>query len=220
MFSRHRRGAFFLTASQHYYHMHDQHKFSAQAFASMAFELHRHTRPLDGEDDEDLQERPADGASVLSSCSSYGSMPALVHVHTGEVHVEPEWKRTRVFRRGVWEDITRGDGDTTRGDGDTEDTGEPAPYAHDGHCHLVTASWIRYWCHAYSIQRSGRRYVDVTHGGGATMVLQANDTNMHEQLRKEYIALMSSGEEYTLVGHETPVEPQHGHKLVRGKSSR
>ena len=156
----------------------------------MAWELERHTWPVDG---EDATTSVGEGPLVLRRGS-----PALDEA-TGEIQEEPEWKRTRVFRRGVWEDITRGDGDTTRGDGDTEDTGEPAPYAHDGHCGVVTASWIRYWSDAYSIQRSGRRYVDVTHGGGATMVCQANDTNMHEQLRKEYIALMSSGEEYTLV---------------------
>ena len=183
MFSRHRWGAFFLIVSQHYYHMHDQHKFSAQAFASMAFELHRHTRPLDGEDDEDLQERPADGASVLSSCSSYGSMPALVDVHTGEVHVEPECKGNECSD-GVWEDIARGDGDTTRGDGDAEDTGELTLRVYDGQFGVNTAHWGGHWGDDYlenlmneDLKKSVCQVIviqeaDITHGGGATMVAQ------------------------------------------------
>ena len=138
-------GAFFLIASQHYYHMHDQHRFSAQAFASMAWELNRHTWPVDG---EDATTSVGDGASVLSSCSSYGSMPALENVHTGEVHVEPECKGNECSD-GVWEDITRGDGDTTRGDGDAEDTGEPTRRGHDGHFGVVTANWGGHWGDAY-----------------------------------------------------------------------
>jgi hypothetical protein len=111
--------------------MHDQHKFSAQAFASMAFE------------------QGADGASVLSSCSSYSSMPALVDVHTGEEHVEPEYIGN-ACSCGVWDDNTRGDGDTTRGDGDTtrgdgEETGGPPRRGHDGHFGVVTANWGGHW---------------------------------------------------------------------------
>jgi hypothetical protein len=156
----------------------------------MAFELHRHTRPLDGEDDEDLQERPADGASVLSSCSSYGSMPALVDVHTGEVHVEPECKGNECSD-GVWEDIARGDGDTTRGDGDAEDTGELTLRVYDGQFGVNTANWGGHWGYAYLEERLGRGYVDITHGGGATMVAQTIDTDHHEAVRKRFIELVT-----------------------------
>jgi hypothetical protein len=181
-------GAFFLTASQHYYHMHDQHKFSAQAFASMAFE------------------QGADGASVLSSCSSYSSMPALVDVHTGEEHVEPEYIGN-ACSCGVWDDNTRGDGDTTRGDGDTtrgdgEETGGPPRRGHDGHFGVLTANWGGHWgddylenhmnedlkktvCQVIVIQEA-----DITHGGGATMVAQTIDTNHHEAVRKRFIELV------------------------------
>jgi hypothetical protein len=74
----------------------------------MAWELERHTWPVDG---EDATTSVGEGPLVLRRGS-----PALDEA-TGEIQEEPEWKRTRVFRRGVWEDITRGDGDTTRGDG-------------------------------------------------------------------------------------------------------
>ena len=165
--------------------MHDQHQFSAQAIASMAWELNRHTRPVDG---EDATTSVGDGASVLSSCSSYGSMPALENVHTGEVHVEPECKGNECSD-GVWEDITRGDGDTTRGDGDAEDTGEPTRRGHDGHLAVLGANMARYWGHAYLEEQLGRAYIDITHGGGATTVAQANDSDHHQNIRKRFLEL-------------------------------
>ena len=160
----------------------------------MAWEMKRHTWPLDGEDDEDLQAWPVDAASVLSPCSSYGSMPSLEEVSTGEVHDEPEFNGNG-YSYDVWEDKTRGDGDTTRGDGDAEDTGESTGTGHGGRISMVgvggyfTRNWIRNSCDAYSVQRSGRGYNDIIHGGGSTMICQPTDTNMHEQLRKRYNAL-------------------------------
>ena len=72
--------------------MHDQHQFSAQAFASMAWELNRHTWPVDG---EDATTSVGDGAAVLSRCPSYAatSITPALDEETGEVH------------GGVWEDI-------------------------------------------------------------------------------------------------------------------
>jgi hypothetical protein len=37
----------------------------------------------------------------------------------------------------------------------------------------------------------GRGYIDITHGGGVTMVAQPNDTDHHEHLRKRYIELQT-----------------------------
>ena len=39
--------------------------------------------------------------------------------------------------------------------------------------------------------RLGRGYIDITHGGGVTMVAQPNDTDHHEHLRKRYIELQT-----------------------------
>jgi len=165
--------------------MHDQHQFSAQAFASMAWELNRHTRPVDG---EDATTSVGDGASVLSRCSSFASMPSLEEVATGGVHDEPECKGNECSD-GVWEDITRGDGDTTRGDGDAEDTGEPTRRGHDGHLAVLGANMARYWGHAYLEEQLGRAYIDITHGGGATTVAQTNDSDHHQNIRKRFLEL-------------------------------
>ena len=70
---------------QHYYSMHDQHKFSAQAFASMAWELNKQTWPVDGED------LPDD----ISRCPSHASTsitPALVDLATGDMYAGLVWK--------------------------------------------------------------------------------------------------------------------------------
>ena len=88
--------------------MHDEQTFPVQAFASMACELNRHTWPVDG---EDATTSVGDGPAVLSRCPSYAatSITPALDEETGEVH------------DGVWEYITRGDGDTTRGDGEASE---------------------------------------------------------------------------------------------------
>ena len=88
--------------------MHDEHRFSVQAFASMDWENNKRTWPCDG---GDATTSVGGGAAVLSRCPSYAATsitPALDEA-TGEVHDECSG------------DITRGDGDTTRGDGEAKD---------------------------------------------------------------------------------------------------
>jgi hypothetical protein len=127
-------------------------------------------------------------ASIMYLKIGWLPMQALENVHTGEVHVEPECKGNECSD-GVWEDITRGDGDTTRGDGDAEDTGEPTRGGHDGHLAVLGANMARYWGHAYLEEQLGRAYIDITHGGGATTVAQANDSDHHQNIRKRFLEL-------------------------------
>ena len=56
-------------------------------------------------------------------------------------------------------------------------------------------------------ERLGQGYIDITHGGGATTVVQPNDTDLHQQLRKRYKTLpteafFASG--YDIVGGRVP----------------
>ena len=179
--------------------MHDQHTCSAQAFASMAWELNKKTWPVDG-DDEHLSDIVGGTAHIfpcpsydLSRCPSFASTsitPALVDVATGDIHDEPEWKGNECSD-GVWEGITRGDGDTTRGDGDAEDTGEPPRRGHDGHFGVATANWGGHWGDVYLEERLGRGCIDTIHGGGVIMFAQTNDTDHHEHVLKRYIELQT-----------------------------
>ena len=122
--------------------MHDEHRFSVQAFASMDWENNKRTWPCDG---EDATTSVGGGAAVLSRCPSYAatSITPAFDEETGEVH------------DGVWEDITRGDGDTTRGDGDAEDTGEPTRHGTDGHFGVVE-SWDlnRHTCNGKTLRQT------------------------------------------------------------------
>ena len=117
--------------------MHDQHTFSAQAYASMPDAVQEQkTCPVDGDD-------PPDGTAYISRCPSHASTsitPALVDVATGDIYDEPVWKDNECSA-GVWKDINGGDGDTTRGDGAAEALGEPARHGHDGHFGVITANW-------------------------------------------------------------------------------
>ena len=123
--------------------MHDQHTFSAQAYASMPSSVpNAQTCPVAGD------ELPG---TVISPCPSYASTsitPALVDVATGDIYEEPVWEDNECSA-GVWKDITRGDGDATRGDEAAEAMGEPASHGHGGHFGLITANWGGHWGKQY-----------------------------------------------------------------------
>ena len=121
--------------------MHDQHMFSAQAFASMHWERQRLSWPADGED-EHVTHGGGAGACVLSRCPSYASTsvtPALVDEATGEIYHERKWEGTQCSD-GVWKDTTRGDGDTGE-----QDQSWPVIHGHTGHFGVVTANWGGRW---------------------------------------------------------------------------